>query len=130
MKWYEIKANLVLADSEKVDKNCGYRFELPLDENMQLIEEEWKDREQPYPVIRFWEGEASRHGQLELHMHNSWSIKYHVPDESDPTIQLGEEVMSVGELLSIRDHSDNAHSFRITSLEELPWSPTATELGV
>jgi len=34
MKFYEIKANLVLPDSDEVDKSCGYYFELPLDENM------------------------------------------------------------------------------------------------
>jgi len=45
-------------------------------------------------------------------------------------VQLGEEVIQVGELLSIRDHAGAAHTFRITSVQEVSWIPTATELGV
>jgi len=130
MKFYEIKANLVLPDSDEVDKSCGYYFELPLDENMKLVEEDWKQTEQPYYVTRFWADEEVLYGELVLHMRKSWSIKYAQQISQDATVQLGEEVIQVGELLSIRDHAGAAHTFRITSVQEVSWIPTATELGV
>jgi len=127
MRWYDLTANLVLADSDGVDETCGYRFELPLDDNMQLVEKDWKHSERPYKVTRFWKNEPTLKGQLILHMHNCWSIQYSQQVSPDATVQLGEESMEVGELLSIRDHASAAHEFRITSLHETRWFPTATE---
>lgn len=129
MRWYDITANLVLPDSEDVDETCGYRFELPLDDNRQLVEKDWKQSERPYKVTRFWKDEPTLTGELILHMRNSWLIKYPRPVKPDATVQLGEEIMVVGEPLCIRDHASAAHNFRITSLHETHWFPTATELG-
>jgi len=129
MRWYDITANLVLAGSEDVDESCGYRFQLPLDDNRQLVEGDWKHSERPYKVTRFWKDEPTLYGQLNLHMHNSWLIKYPHPVKPDPTVQLGEEIMQVGEPLSIRDHASAAHDFLITSMNEVRWFPTDNEMG-
>ncbi len=130
MRWHEIKAHLVKHDSDEVDYECGYRFELPLNYRMQLVAEDWKQSQRPYKVTRFWADEPTLHGQLVLHMRHCWLIKYAYPVNPDPTVQLGEEVMRVGEFLSIRDHASDMHTFRITSMSEIHWVPTATELGV
>ncbi len=126
MKWYKVKACLAVDGSCEVNRECGYVFQLPLDNNMRLLEDDWKQNDRPYIVTRFWQGEDEVHGVLVLHMRNSWLIKYGFPLSSDPTVQLGEETMRVGEYLSIRDHSDEMHSFLITSIDEIRWFPTAS----
>jgi len=130
MRCYEIKANLVLTDSDEVDKSCGYIFELPLNKELKLDEKDWKKSHHSYNVTRFWTGEKAMYGQLVLHMRKSWLIKYAFQESPDATVQLGEIVMRVGELLSIRDHAGTTHTFQITSVEEVNWIPTATELGM
>jgi len=130
MRWYEIKANLILSDSDQVDEARGYCFKLPLDENMQLVNEDWKHGQRPYRVTRFWAGEQDLHGQLVPIVRKSWLIKYAYPARSDPTLQLGDEILQEGELLSIRDHADAMHTFRITSVKEVRWFPTAAKSGV
>jgi len=127
MKWFEITANLIVEKTGETDESCGYRFELPLDENMQLVANHWKKGPRPYKVTRFWSDEPDLEGQLVLHMRNSWLINYTYPMSPDPTVQLGEERMTVGEFLSIRDHASDMHTFKITSIEEVRWFPTAAE---
>jgi len=129
MKWYRIVASLVCADSNGVNAACGYRFNLPLDGNMQLLEKDWQQSSRPYKVTRFWIDEPDLEGELVLHMRNSWLIKYDRSVKPDATVQLGEEVMSSGELLSIRDHADATHEFKITSIDEVRWFPTAETGG-
>ncbi len=102
------------------DSECGYEFQVPLNEDKMLDVEQWRKDPDGFMVQRFWRDEPSRIGKLVFVGERSWHFRYGEDVEIDePTYQLGCVTFAVNEYVNLRDHCAEMRTFRVAKVEPL-----------
>ena len=100
----------------------GYEFVAPLDTTGHIDPALWQENREHCRVHRFWEGEEDATGRL-VHMpggseHARWMFHYEGSGDNDEAgYRFGAHVFKLGEYVSIRDHLDELHTFKVASVE-------------
>jgi len=124
MIWYRIFANLENTETNETDVACGYKFELPLDDDMRLVVKDWETSQRAYKVTRFWREEPNRKGHLLYLFDSSWCIDYGANVQTDFPIPIGGERLALGDKLHIRDIDNLVRTYRIVLAFQTRWFPS------
>jgi hypothetical protein len=103
----------------------GYDLVAPLDENGHIDPEMWRKHQKECRVRRFWDNENDTIGLL-VHRPGGaerarWMFDYGGAGNEDEETgyRFGAHRFAAGEYVSIRDHGDELHTFKVTSVEPL-----------
>ncbi|HMN38647.1 MAG TPA: hypothetical protein PKD49_13190 [Hyphomicrobium sp.] len=96
----------------------GYDFIAPLDDNGQLILDEWRENRDRCRVRRFWPGEKDEIGRLVHRRGGSWAFDYDPEETSDDEagFKLGKHRFAPGEYVSFTEHDGKSRTFRVMSV--------------
>jgi len=98
----------------------GYDLVLPLDAEMKLDPQAWKEHAKECTVRRFWAGEGDQKGLLR-HIGRGWAIDYDAstPEADEPFFKLDQHEFKAGEYLSVQEQDGEMQTFRIVTVEPL-----------
>ncbi len=97
----------------------GYEFVAPLNSADHIDAEAWHQLRAKCRVKRFWQGEPDELGHLVRKPGGSWAFHYDVHgDENDDETgyRLGNHIIRSGDYISIREHDEEMHTFKIVSV--------------
>ncbi len=100
----------------------GYEFVAPLNSADHIDAEAWHQLRAKCRVKRFWQGEPYELGHLVRKPGGSWAFHYDVHgDENDDETgyRLGNHIIRSGDYISIREHDEEMHTFKIVSVTPL-----------
>lgn len=100
----------------------GYEFVAPLNSADHIDAEAWHQLRAKCRVKRFWQGEPDELGHLVRKPGGSWAFHYDVHgDENDDETgyRLGNHIIRSGDYISIREHDEEMHTFKIVSVTPL-----------
>lgn len=100
----------------------GYEFVAPLDSADHIDAEAWHQLRAKCRVKRFWQGEPDELGHLVRKPGGSWAFHYDIHgDENDDEggYRLGNHIIRSGDYISIREHDEEMHTFKIVSVTPL-----------
>ena len=102
---------------EGSDKH-GYDFIVPLDGEMRLDPDAWKNHTKDCVVHRFWEGEEDQRGLLR-HIGRGWLFDYdeNDTDDNEPFFKLDRHIVKVGEYLSVTEQDGKTRTFQIVAIQ-------------
>lgn len=118
------RVHLHLARSKEYPEGssrCGYEFVVPLDDEMKLDPEQWKNHKDDCTVHRFWEGEEDLRGKLR-HVGKGWKFDYDENDDEDDELffKLDRHKLAEGEYVSIRERDGEMHTFKVVAVRPYP----------
>jgi len=96
----------------------GYDFVVPLDGDMKLDPDAWKNHDKDCWVHRFWENEEDQRGLLR-HGAKGWMFDYDEDDTDDdePFFKLERHAVKEQEYLSITEQDGVTRTFVIVSIQ-------------
>ena len=100
---------------------CGYEFVASLDAAGHIDSSLWQEYREHCRVHRFWDGEQDENGRL-VHKpggseHARWVFHYEGTGDNDEAgYRFGAHAFKLGEYVSIRDHHDEIHTFKVASV--------------
>jgi hypothetical protein len=101
----------------------GYEFVAPLDAQGHIDQKLWTAHRENCGVRRFWAGEEDRIGRL-VHKpggseHARWVFDYNPAraDDDEAGYRFGSHAFVPGEYVTLRDEDEEAHTFRVVSVE-------------
>ncbi len=100
----------------------GYEFVAPLNSADHIDAEAWHQLRAKCRVKRFWQGEPDELGHLVRKPGGSWAFHYDIHgDENDDETgyRLGNHIIRSGDYISIREHDEEMHTFKIVSVTPL-----------
>ena len=101
----------------------GYDAVLPLDSEMRLDPEAWRQHSKECAVRRFWGDEEDAHGRLR-HIGRGWVIDYDEDevDDNEPFFKLDKHVVRPGEYLSVTEWDGEMRTFYVVTADPLAGS--------
>jgi hypothetical protein len=102
-------------------KDRGYEFAAPLDENGQLVADEWRQVRERCRVKRFWPGRKDEIGRLVHRRGGTWAFDYNPKSSEDdePGFKFDRHQFVPGEYVSITEHDGVMRTFRIMWIRDL-----------
>jgi hypothetical protein len=101
----------------------GYDITAPVDDNGQLIAEDWKAERDRCRVRRFWGDEEEEIGHLVRKPGGSWAFHYDIhgdEDDDEAGYRFNQHRFLPGEYVSIRDHEDDVmRTFKVVAVREV-----------
>ncbi|GAK46815.1 conserved protein [Tepidicaulis marinus] len=99
-------------------KAHGYDFVVPLDKQMRLDPDAWKNHSRDCRVHRFWSGEEDQRGLLR-HIGRGWVFDYdeEETDDNEPFFKLDRHEIKEGEYLSVKEQDGETRTFQIVSVQ-------------
>ena len=99
----------------------GYEFAAPLDENGQLVADEWRQVRERCRVKRFWPGRKDEIGRLVHRRGGTWAFDYNPKSSEDdePGFKFDRHQFVPGEYVSITEHDGVMRTFRIMWIRDL-----------
>ena len=104
-------------------RDHGYDITAPVDDDGQLIAEDWKSDREQCRVRRFWGDEEEEIGHLVRKPGGSWALHYDIhghEDDDEAGYRFGMHRFLPGEYVSIRDHDDDVlRTFKVVAVRDL-----------
>lgn len=108
------------ADHPNGSRAHGYDFIAPIDDNGQLVAEDWKLVRERCRVKRFWSGEPDAVGHIIRRPGGSWAFHYDIhklqDGEDESGYRFDQHVFKLGEYVSIREHDGVLRTFKVMSV--------------
>ncbi|MBM3518215.1 MAG: hypothetical protein FJX56_10195 [Alphaproteobacteria bacterium] len=96
----------------------GYEFAAPLTEEGYLDTEAWPSARRACRVVRFWENEDDRVGELHHTRHRTWAFSYQPGEEDDEAFyRIEGHVFRVGEYVTITEQDGQVLTFKVVSVQ-------------
>jgi hypothetical protein len=98
----------------------GYDLIAPIDDNDQLVAEEWRSERDKCRVRRFWAGEEEL-GHLVHKRGGTWAFDYdpNAEEDDEPGFRFDKHKFAPGEYVSLKEHDGVMRTFRIVSVVEM-----------
>ena len=109
-------------DFPQGSRDHGYDITAPIDDNGQLIAEDWKANRDICRVRRFWGDEEEEIGHLVRKPGGSWAFHYDIhgdEDDDETGYRFNLHKFLPGEYVSIREHDDELRTFKVVAVREL-----------
>jgi len=96
----------------------GYDFVVPLDKDMRLDPDVWKNHSKDCRVHRFWGDEPDQRGLLR-HIGRGWVFDYdeEETDDNEPFFKLDRHEIRQGEYLSVTEQDGETRTFLIVHVK-------------
>jgi hypothetical protein len=98
----------------------GYEFTAPLLPDGHIDAQAWKSPEvrSKCAVLRFWDGEPERTGELIHTRRREWAFSYEPGEDDDEAFaKLDRHLLKEGEYVTIREPDGRSFTFRIVSID-------------
>lgn len=109
-------------DFPQGSRDHGYDITAPVDEQGQLMRDEWKANRDHCRVKRFWGDAEEEIGHLVRKPGGSWAFHYdiHGDAEDDETgYRFDKHSFLPGEYVSIREHDEELRTFRVIAVRDV-----------